>query len=128
MNSKIYLICFADSRLQESINRLKNEVKNFKMIDEVHFYTEKDFDPAFKKEFHPTRHLRGYGYWKWKPYFVKTMLDRVNWDDIIIWSDVGNVFNIDGEYIFRSIPVHKSGVVVNAYERQNSLFFVSVRP
>lgn len=115
MNSKIYLICFADSRLQESINRLKNEVKNFKMIDEVHFYTEKDFDPAFKKEFHPTRHLRGYGYWKWKPYFVKTMLDRVNWDDIIIWSDVGNVFNIDGEQRFKEyvdlIQANETGIL-----------------
>ena len=40
MNPKIYLICFADSRLQKSTNRLKGEVSNFKMIDEVHFYGE----------------------------------------------------------------------------------------
>ena len=46
MNPKIYLICFADSRLQKSTNRLKGEVSNFKMIDEVHFYGEEDLEPS----------------------------------------------------------------------------------
>lgn len=115
MSSKIYFICFADSRLQKSINRLKNEVKDFKMIDEVYFYTEKDFDPYFKKEFHPIRHLRGYGYWKWKPYFVKKIFDQINVDDIVIWSDVGNIFNIRGEQRFKEylnmVRKNKTGIL-----------------
>lgn len=100
MNPKIYLICFADSRLQKSTNRLKGEVSNFKMIDEVHFYGEEDLEPSFKKDFHPIHYRRGYGYWKWKPYFVKRIFEQMNQNDIVIWSDVGNVFNIKGEQRF----------------------------
>lgn len=115
MNSKLYLICFADSRFQESINRLKNEVINFKMIEEAHYYTEMDLDPIFRKKFHPFRHSRGYGYWKWKPYLVKTMFDRINMDDILIWSDVGNVFNIQGEQRFKEyidmVKTNETGIL-----------------
>ena len=115
MNSKIYVICFADSRLINSVNRLKSELKDFTIIDTTYFFSEQDLDSSFKKELHSIRHRRGYGYWKWKSYFVKKMMDKINSNDILIWSDVGNTFNSQGEhrlmeYIEMS-RTNKSGIV-----------------
>lgn len=98
MNSKIHVICFADSRLKKSVNRLKSEIEDFTIIDTAYFFGEQDLDSSFKKEFYPIRHRRGYGYWKWKSYFVKKIMDEINSDDILIWSDVGNIFNSRGEH------------------------------
>ena len=97
MDPKIYLICFADSRLKRSVSRIKSEIKDFTVIDNTFFFSEQDLSPSFKKEFHPIRHRRGYGYWKWKPYLVKSMLGKIEDGDILMWSDVGNMFNTKGK-------------------------------
>lgn len=122
MSSKINFICFADSRLQNSVNRLHSEIKAFTMIDSAYFYSEKDFEPFFRKELHQIRHPRGYGYWKWKSYLVKKTIDKMNENDIVIWSDVGNVFNNKGKQRFLEYleMVHKSETGIVAFLQEGN--------
>lgn len=100
MANKVVLISFANSTYKPSLIRLKKEVSKFTSITESHFFTEKDLDDEFKKDFHPFIYRRGYGYWKWKVYFCKKTLDKLSLGDILIWSDAGNVFNSEAEHRF----------------------------
>lgn len=100
-NYKVVAISFADSKYKTSLERLKKEINEFNSITDSYFFTEKDLDAEFKKNFHPFIYRRGYGYWQWKAYLTKKVLDTLEINDILIWSDVGNVFNFKGEEKFR---------------------------
>lgn len=39
---------------------------------------------------------RGYGYWLWKPYIIKTFLDKIADNDILVYADAGCNFNPNG--------------------------------
>ena len=39
---------------------------------------------------------RGYGYWLWKPYIIKTFLDKLQDGDILVYADAGCVINLNG--------------------------------
>lgn len=100
-SNKVVFISFADSKYKMSLERLKKEVEEFKSITKSYFFTEKDLDAEFKKSFHPFIYRRGYGYWKWKGYLSKKVLDTLEINDILIWSDAGNVFNSKSEEKFK---------------------------
>lgn len=100
-NNKIVVISFADSKYKASLVRLKKEIDKFKSITKSFFFTEKDLDAEFKKSFNPFIYRRGYGYWKWKAYLCKKMLDTLEINDILIWSDAGTVFNSKAEEKFK---------------------------
>lgn len=38
----------------------------------------------------------GYGFWMWKPFIIKTMLDKLNDGDILIYADAGCTINAEG--------------------------------
>jgi hypothetical protein len=39
---------------------------------------------------------RGYGHWLWKPFIIKTFLDKLKPNDILVYADAGCVFNPEG--------------------------------
>ena len=39
---------------------------------------------------------RGYGYWLWKPYIIKTFLDKLQDGDILVYADAGCAMNLNG--------------------------------
>ena len=50
-----------------------------------------------------TKHLqfletnqRGYGFWLWKPYIIKTFLDKLREGDILVYADAGCTINPNG--------------------------------
>lgn len=95
MNRKVVLVSFADSSHTKSLERIKVETKDFPFTKR-YFYTERDFPEELKKEVHYKKHRRGYGYWRWKSYWVKKIFDTLDDNDIIVWSDVGNFWNVKG--------------------------------
>jgi hypothetical protein len=58
---------------------------------------------------------RGYGYWLWKPYFVKYCLTKVPEDSIVCYCDVGMEISKEGSLIFDKL-------IQMAYD-YNGLFF-----
>lgn len=100
MSRKVVLVSFANSTYEPSLKRLEKEVKEFKSITDSYFFTEKDLDPEFKRNLCPFIYRRGYGYWKWKAYLSKKILDKLDMNDILIWSDAGTVFNAEAEEKF----------------------------
>ena len=86
---KKILISFADHRFANAMERLAGETADFG-FDESFFFTENDLPKGFFKGFSPNLYRRGYGYWIWKPYLIKRVLDGMNDGDILVYSDCGN--------------------------------------
>ena len=58
---------------------------------------------------------RGGGYWIWKPYFIKTYLDKLNDNDILVYIDSGCTINKNNKKEFdRYIEIvknHTTGIL-----------------
>jgi len=81
-NKKIYFISFADSRMQNSLNRIKQQAKDINCYDYISVYTEKDLNVDFIKHFKDKLIFgsRGFGYWCWKPILLVILLAVNNLD------------------------------------------------
>ena len=49
------------------------------------------------------KNKRGYGYWLWKPYFIKYCLSLIPDDALLFYTDVGGEINVSGELIFNEM-------------------------
>ena len=92
---KIVLLSFANTDYSDSLIRLEKETKGFP-FDKRIFLTEKNLQPELRKKIHWFKHRRGYGYWRWKGFIIYDQLQRMEDDDILVYSDAGNVFNSKG--------------------------------
>lgn len=91
----IVFVSFADDRLKRSRRRLNSQVQKFNLFDSIYLYSERDVDglPSL-------RGTRGYGYWYWKPRVVSETLDKVNAGSVLVYSDIGCHFNVEGKNRF----------------------------
>tara|TARA_B100001057_G_scaffold408461_1_gene422729 strand:+ start:576 stop:1445 length:870 start_codon:yes stop_codon:yes gene_type:complete len=91
-NKKIILFSFASLDLARSADRLMAQANSSNYYDEVKILSPKDFDESMKKKFTEiiyNRQYRGYGYWFWKPFFLKKIMNEINTNDIINYVDIG---------------------------------------
>lgn len=96
---KRIFVTFADTRYIKSLERIKSETELFD-FDERYFLTEKDLPKDFFQNINPKIYRRGYGYWTWKPYVVKSMLDKMKDGDVLVYSDAGTQYHITGKQRF----------------------------
>ena len=91
-NRKILLFAFASLDLKRSADRLKKQSKESNYYDEIKIFNPFDFDEKMKKKLKDIvyqRNNRGYGYWFWKPLFLKKIMKQLNTGDIIHYVDIG---------------------------------------
>ena len=91
-NNKIILLAFATKDLQRSVNRLQKQAEESLYYDKIKILGPKDFDETLKRHINDLlkkNKKRGYGYWYWKPYLIKEMMNNLNDNDIIHYVDVG---------------------------------------
>lgn len=91
-NRKILLFAFATLDLKRSANRLKKQSQESNYYDEIQILSPFDFDKKMKnklKDIVYKRNNRGYGYWFWKPFFLKRIMQQANTGDIIHYVDIG---------------------------------------
>jgi len=72
----------------------------------------------------PFKSFRGGGYWIWKPYFVKKVMDAIADDDILIYCDAGCILNHQGKDRFdecvRYCRLQKQEPLISCYFKRNS--------
>ena len=51
MNTRIHFISFADSKMFNTLLRIKQEAEISGFFNKVDIYTEQDFDPSFTERF-----------------------------------------------------------------------------
>lgn len=91
---KVILISYANKSFYKSQQELKKSALN-NGFDEVIDYNDlwlKTQTAFYEKNNHILTQKRGNGYWLWKPFIILDVLKKVNDDDIICYSDSGNIF------------------------------------
>jgi hypothetical protein len=89
MNQKINVVSYASGRFIRSQEILEKQ-SYLHGADKVYSFKKEDIDEQF---FNTNRDIfnqkRGDGYWLWKPYFIKKILDRLESTDILFYIDAG---------------------------------------
>jgi hypothetical protein len=93
MGGKVVFFSFADDNYKISLDRITNEAKMTGVFDEVLAYSPKDIPrDYFNAHFEVLNATRGAGYWAWKPYFLKSIMTRLSYGDVIMFADAGCEF------------------------------------
>lgn len=68
------------------------------IFDEILIFDETHLDVNFVRDFadHLTPEERGFGYWCWKPQILLQALSRLDFGDVIQYSDIGSHLNPQG--------------------------------
>lgn len=84
-----------------AVARVCRDANEIGAFDHIIGYTEKDLmnDAAFwdKHAGFILANKRGYGYWTWKSYLTKKMLEKMNENDILVYADAGCKINPHGK-------------------------------
>lgn len=90
-------LTYADKNFRKSAKRLKNEAKSIGMFDEIIVSTPKKLPNAVKN--HPVfAFSKGGGYWIWKAYIIHETLLKMNFGDILCYSDAGSVLYANSKW------------------------------
>jgi hypothetical protein len=96
----IHFISFADSKFKNTLIRIGQEAINSGFFDRVTTFDETFLDEKTLNYCYSNG--RGFGYWSWKSYIVHEYLEKLNYGDILVYSDAGNTININGKEVFKS--------------------------
>lgn len=69
----------------------------------IAFGPEDISDDYKKKNYEIWSQPRGGGYWLWKPYIINKMLEKINEDDYLIYTDAGAVFVKPIKYLIKDM-------------------------
>jgi len=104
MAPAVVFLSFADSRLSESMKRLRKQVYALNLFDRCLFCNEFNLGSEFvrKNSWAFSYHSRGFGYFLWKPYLIERSLSELRDGDVLVYSDVGNHFRIENAFRLKS--------------------------
>jgi len=93
MGGKVVFFSFADDNYKVSLDRITNEAKLTGVFDEVLAYSPRDIPrDYFNAHFEVLNATRGAGYWAWKPYFLKKIMNQLSYGDVVMFADAGCEF------------------------------------
>ena len=97
---KLIFLTFGNEYYYNSLDRIRKEVESFNIFNDILIYNDKNLkeDTTFweKHKYFIENNHRGYGYWIWKSYLTLKTLNNINENDIIIYTDAGCAFNLNG--------------------------------
>lgn len=98
---KTHFITYGDDKYRAQRKFLKQTAIDSNFFDEVKIFSPAAIDPIFAKRFKTIlEQSKGGGYWIWKPYLIKKILDTLPEDDILIYADAGCLINKSGKKRF----------------------------
>lgn len=94
---KKYFITYGTNEFNIQKRNLLYLAKKSENFDTCIGFSQKNIDKNFYKEFLEILNLKkGGGYWIWKYYIIKKLLNEINENDILVYSDAGSSFNPKG--------------------------------
>ena len=103
---KICFITFGGpvTSYHSAVDNICKQAKDFEIFNEINGYTEKNLkDDSYFWNNHGDfikNNSRGYGYWIWKPYLIQQKLNKLNYGDILVYTDAGCEINPKGKQRF----------------------------
>ncbi len=75
----------------------------------------------YNKHYTTFQQKTGFGYWLWKPFFVKTALDKINFGDILFYVDAASLIIDNPKPLIDIAQTNESGIVAfDAWPLRNS--------
>ncbi len=95
MSQKIYFITYGDSsKYYLSKKHIINLAKNSNFFDDCLALNLNDVDEEYREKYSKIFTLeRGGGYYIWKPRIIYNLLQKLNENDIVVYTDAGSSFN-----------------------------------
>lgn len=114
-NCKTHLVAFADSKYKNTAQRLYKEAIEFNKFNSINIYDEND-DSINEHLNFISNNERGFGYWIWKPCIILKTMNKIDWNDVLVYVDIGCSFNNKGiprfnEYI-NMVKKSENGMLV----------------
>lgn len=105
------LLNYADGKFLES--QLKNSQSGLAAgFNVVYQMNRTEISPLFiEQNIEIMSQKRGVGYWLWKSYFISKILERMDKDDILFYSDSGSVFVRRMDGIFNAVMNDPKGII-----------------
>lgn len=92
-----YLCSFADTKLEMVSKRFINQAIEMNCYDHIYIYNETLLDDKFIDLFKDKLPYKGFGYWSWKPQIILQTFNKMNYGDILQYSDAGCHLNRHGK-------------------------------
>lgn len=94
----ISFVTYGNDEFKSAKERIKKEAEAMGVFNgQIRIYTPAELSPDFTAPLAETlKEKRGGGYWLWKPYIIKDMLEQLNEDDILLYVDCGCVLQPKG--------------------------------
>ena len=115
---KKFLIAFASPDLELSIPRFYEQAKKMNFYDEIIVFKISDLDMDSQKlifELLKKGKKNGYGYWFWKPLIIYQTLNKIEYEDLVNYTDIGCHFNQAGvdklEYYVKQLMNSNKGIL-----------------
>ncbi len=107
-----------------SLNRVERQARSLNFYDQIYITNENDLSVEFYEK-HGSRLVvggRGYGYWAWKPYLIKDIMESMQYGDVLQYMDAGCHLNFGGlERLTQYFDIAKqSSTGVVAFQAKNS--------
>jgi hypothetical protein len=84
-----YFTTFGTGPYKPSVERIIQEANAFNIFDHLLPFDSSIYDKEFANLSINTSPTRGNGYWLWKPYIIKIVLNLMNENDILLYCDSG---------------------------------------
>lgn len=97
-----HLVAYGTDDFSNALSSLVKSANGF--FDEFHVLGPRNLDEEFVKNNHRIlSQPRGAGYWIWKPYVIKKILDESDESDIVFYVDSTNIFQRNPNYLFEDV-------------------------
>lgn len=118
---KKYFLTFGGGPMPflEAVDRLTKQAESLHIFDEIHGLKENDLkaDTEFwNRHGNFLIYNRGFGYWLWKPYLIKTIYDKMEEGDVLMYCDCGNELDIrKKESIVKLFDIVQTELLLGSY-------------
>lgn len=114
MTGKIHLITYGNDFYKHQRILFRYIAKDSKFFDSVKVFTPFNLDKEFKSRFRDILTIqKGAGYWIWKPYLLKKVMEKIPYKDILIYCDAGCLINKKGkerfDFYIKKLDISKTG-------------------
>lgn len=98
LEAKATIVTFADKSHRGAHRRFRSQARGIRAFDRIVTITEDGLDRAFRSRFDSILqpHVRGFGYWVWKPQIILQALRDMCPGDFLVYLDSGSHLNRRG--------------------------------